>query len=357
MNFSKLRSSKLIFNLRGKVMKYKHMVITRPGGPEVLQMVEDELPEPQAGEVRVKILATGVAFTDVMMREGVYPGVPKLPYSPGYDIVGTVDKLGSGISAPAIGELVVALTIVGGYGEYLCVPAADLVLVPKGINPTEAVSLVLHYTTAYQMLHRIAQVKAGERILIHGAGGGVGTALLELGRLAGLEMYGTEVEAKHELVRKLGGIPIDYQSEDFGDRLHQLTNGGVDVVFDAIGGSNLWRSYKVLRQGGRLVSYGFISAFSGKGNKTLKIGTTLLLGNLLNLIPDGRSTSFYSIAACKAKHPDWYRQDLTTLLDWLAQAKIKPIVSDRLPLADAARAHELLDRAEVSGKLVLICSS
>ncbi|NJN56262.1 MAG: zinc-binding dehydrogenase [Leptolyngbyaceae cyanobacterium SL_5_9] len=336
-------------------MKYKRVIITQPGSPDVLKVIEDELPEPRAGEVRVKILATGVAFTDVMMREGVYPGVPKLPYSPGYDIVGIVDQLGSGVAEFTIGQRVVALTIVGGYSEFLCVPARDLVVVPDGVNSIEAVSVVLHYLTACQMLHRVAKVQARERILIHGAGGGVGTALLELGKLAGLEMYGTEARSKHDLVSQLGGIPIDYQAEDFGDRLQKLSNT-LDVVLDSIGGSNLLRSYRLLRKDGRLVNYGFLSAFKGNKNKMLAIGATLLQVKVLNLIPDGRRVSFYSIADYKATHPDWYRADLTQLLNLLATGQIKPVVAECLPLTEARHAHELLDRAAVSGKLVLICN-
>ncbi len=243
-------------------MKYKHVVITKPGGPNVLQMVEDDLPEPAAQEIRVKIIATGVAFTDVMMREGVYPGVPKLPYSPGYDIVGVVDAVGTGVAGSLLGQTIVALTVVGGYSEYLCIPERDAVLVPFGIDPVEAVSLVLHYLTAYQMLHRVAQVQAGDRVLIHGAAGGVGTALLELGQLVGLEMYGTDAQVKHPIISALGATPIDYKTEDFVQRIHELTTGGVDVVFDSVGGENLHRSYKTLRRGGRLVSYGFLSAFA-----------------------------------------------------------------------------------------------
>ncbi|QZZ21062.1 zinc-binding dehydrogenase [Leptothermofonsia sichuanensis E412] len=337
-------------------MKYKHVVITHPGGPDVLKMVEDELREPKAGEVRVKILATGVAFTDVMMREGVYPGVPELPYSPGYNIVGTIDKLGQEVSDFTLGQRVVALTIVGGYSEFLCIPAHDLVPVPESADSILAVSVVLHYLTAYQMLHRVARVEAEERILIHGAGGGVGTALLELGKLAGLEMYGTEAQAKHALVSQLGGIPIDYQSEDFGDRIRQLTTGGIDVVFDAIGGLNLWRSYRLLCQGGRLVNYGFLSAFKGSSNKMVAIGATLVQVGLLNLIPDTRKASFYSIASYKTKHPDWYREDLTILLNLLAGGQIKPVIADCLPLAEAIHAHELLDQGAVSGTLILICN-
>jgi len=336
-------------------MKYKRVIITQPGGSDVLKVIEDELPEPAVGEVRVKILATGVAFTDVMMREGVYPGVPKLPYSPGFDIVGIVDKLGQGVAELTTGERVVALTIVGGYSEFLCVAARDLVVVPAGVDSIEAVSVVLHYLTAHQMLHRVAKVQVGERILIHGAGGGVGTALLELGKLAGLEMYGTETRSKHELVSQLGGIPIDYQAEDFGDRLQTLTNR-IDVVFDSIGGGSLLRSYRLLRRTGRLVNYGFLSAFKGNKNKMLVIGATLLQVKLLNLISNGRRVSFYSIADYKANHPNWYREDLTQLLNLLATGQIKPVIAEFLPLTEARHAHELLDRAAVSGKLVLICN-
>jgi NADPH:quinone reductase-like Zn-dependent oxidoreductase len=337
-------------------MKYKHVVITRPGGSEVLKLVEDELPEPNVGQVRVKILATSVAFTDVMMREGVYPGVPKLPYSPGYEIVGVVDKLGLAVSAAEVGQMVVALTVVGGYSEYLCLPAADLVSVPAGVEPIEAVSLVLQYVTAYQMLHRVAQVKAGDRILIHGAAGGVGTALLELGKLAGLQMYGTASKPKHDIVSRLGGIPIDYQSEDFGIRIHQLTGDGVDAVFDCVGGSYVLRSYKTLRPGGHLVNYGFLSAFTNKRGKLPKIAATLMLVKLLNCLPHGKKANFYAIATYKKQHPDWFREDLTVLLELLVQKQIKPIIAECLPLSAAAHAHELLDRAAVSGNLVLICS-
>lgn len=336
-------------------MKYKHVVITRPGGPEVLQMVEDELPDPKLGEVQVKVLATGVAFTDVMMREGVYPGVPKLPYSPGYDIVGVVEKLGAGVTQVQVGQQVAALTIVGGYSEYLCLPASEVVPVPAGLDPVEAVSLVLHYVTAYQMLHRIAKVKPGEKVLIHGAAGGVGTALLELGDLAGLQMYGTASQAKHGIVTRLGGTPIDYKTENVRDRLLQLTGDGVDVVFDALGGRSLLDSYRLLRHGGRLVSYGFLSAFRGRHPSQMAIASSFLYLGLLKLIPDGKQVSFYAIASCKQQHPDWFRADLTTLFQLLAEGKIRPIVAGRLPLAHAKFAHQLLDQSVTQGNLVLIC--
>jgi NADPH:quinone reductase-like Zn-dependent oxidoreductase len=338
-------------------MSYQRILITRHGGKEVLQLSEDELPEPQAGEVRVRILATGVAFTDILIREGLYPGVPKVPFSPGYEIVGIVDKLGAGVSTVQPGERVVALTITGGYSEFLCLSATELVPVPEGIDAVEAVCLVLQYVTAYQLLHRVAQVQAGQRILIHGAGGGVGTALLELGKLANLEMYGTASKGKHQLVANLGGIAIDYHNEDFVKRIRSLTNDGVDVVFDAIGGTHLFLSYKTLAPQGKLISYGFSSALNSKQGRTLKLSAGFLFLSLLKLLPDHRQAVFYNITGFKQQHPEWFREDLTKLLDLLSRQQIKPIIADRLPLTAAAHAHELLENSAVSGQLVLLCNN
>src|SRR6266849_1500947 len=178
-------------------MKYQRIVATRRGQPEVLQTIEDDLPEPAAGEVRVKVLASGVAFGDVIYRT-VFRG--HMLATPGYDIVGTADKLGAGVTTLAIGQVVAALPVRGGYAEYINIAATELVPVPDGLDPAEAVSMVLNYVTAYQLLHRVAHVKKGQRILIHGAAGGVGTALLQLGRLAEVEMYGTASKRKHQII-------------------------------------------------------------------------------------------------------------------------------------------------------------
>ncbi|MBI3950724.1 MAG: zinc-binding dehydrogenase [Acidobacteria bacterium] len=336
-------------------MKQKRVIITHCGGPEGLQLIEDEIPEPKAGEVRVKILTTGVAFADVLMREGLYPGTPSIPFSPGYDIVGVIDKLGPGAPTLALGQMVAALTVFGGYAQFICLPESELVPVPAGLDPVEAVSVVLNYVTAYQMLHRVALIKRGERALIHGAAGGVGTALLQLGKLVELQMYGTASRPKHELVSSLGGIPIDYKNEDFVERIREATGDGMDVVFDPIGGKNWWRSYRILRQEGRLIGYGFSSALTGDRNRklTMALGWALLF--LLKLLPDRRTVMLYSIASVKQRHPEWFREDLTLLFDLLANRRINPIIAERMPLSEAARAHELLDKAAVSGKIVLIC--
>ena len=171
--------------------RHKRIVVTRYGGPEELRLVEEECPEPKDGEVRVRVLAAGVSLPDVLAREGVHPETPQVPFTPGWDLVGVVDRVGAGVSGIAPGQTVAAMPIHGAYAEYVCLPQTEFVPVPSGLDPAEAVSVVLNYITAYQMLDRSAKVKPGQRVLIHGASGGVGTALLQLGRLAGVEMYGT----------------------------------------------------------------------------------------------------------------------------------------------------------------------
>jgi NADPH:quinone reductase-like Zn-dependent oxidoreductase len=334
-------------------MRYKHVLVTRHGGPEVLQVVEDEVPDPRPGEVRVKVLAIGVAFTDVLIREGLYPGIPKPPFSPGYEIVGVVDQ--STVPDVNPGQRVAALTITGGYSEYICLPATELVPVPDAVATDEAACSILQYVTAYQLLHRMAHVKPGDKILVHGAGGGVGTAVLELGKLAELQMYGTASQGKHALVQQLGGIPIDYRQEDFVQRIREETGDGVNVVLDAIGGTHLFRSYQVLRQDGCLVSYGFSSVLQSQRGRLLKLGLSFLWLTLLKVLPGNRQATFYSITDLKRQHPDWFHADLNAVFSLLAEHKIKPVISDRLSITEAEKAHELLDRSAVHGQLVLVC--
>jgi NADPH2:quinone reductase len=239
-------------------MKHTRIIVTHYGGPEELRVVEEECPEPQEGEVRVRVLAAGVSLPDVIMREGMHPETPRLPFTPGWDLVGVVERLGDGVSGIEPGQSVAALPITGAYAEYVCLPPRELVPVPSGLDAAEAVSLVLNYVTAYQMLHRSAKIKSGQRVLIHGAAGGVGSALVQLGRLAELEMYGTCSARGASAVADLGAIPIDYQQQDFVTEMHRLTREGGDVVFDGIGGTHIWRSRKALRPGGRVVAYGVL---------------------------------------------------------------------------------------------------
>ncbi|WP_235015228.1 alcohol dehydrogenase catalytic domain-containing protein [Oceanicoccus sp. KOV_DT_Chl] len=218
-------------------MSYQHVIITAFGGPEKLQVVlEPELPEPTDNQVRVKVLAAGTGFTDTIIRQGQYVDVKdKPPFTLGYDWYGVVDKVGANVSNVTVGQFVADMPVIGGYTEFLCVDAEQVVLAPDGLDPAEAVCMILSYTTAYQMLTRIRELKPGSQCLVHAAGGAVGTALLELGKELGLHMLGTASAAKKSLVESYGATHIDYQSEDVEQRVKQLSAGGVDAVFDTLG--------------------------------------------------------------------------------------------------------------------------
>ncbi|MFV9674706.1 MAG: medium chain dehydrogenase/reductase family protein [Anaerolineales bacterium] len=334
-------------------MSYKKVILNEFGGPQVLKVVEEAtLPEPEAGEVRIKVLAASATFTDTMVRKGIYYGFKETPpLSPGYDMVGVVDKLGAGVTSLEIGQMVADLTVFGAYTEYMLRPADSLVPVPVGLDPAEAVSMVLSYVTAHQMLHRIAKVQRGQKILVHGAGGAVGTAMLELGRLLDLEMYGTASKSKHDLIRSLGGIPIDYKSTDFLERVQALDGDGLNAAFDAIGGENFKRSFKSLKSGGTLVAYGFYNQATGGGGSVPMAYMKIALWNIL---PNGRKTSFYSIGDLRKKNPEWFKEDLGALFGSLKKDKIKPSIERRMKLEDAARAHELIEQAAVKGRIVLM---
>ena len=315
----------------------------------MLQVVEEDLPEPEPGEVRVKILAAGVSAYDLMLRSGWFPGFPGVPFTPGVDCVGVVDKLGEGVSIFEPGQRVAGgpLSSGGAYAEFICLPDSELVPVPPDLDPAEAVCLVVNYLTAYAVMHRTARVRSGERVLVQGAAGGVGSALLELGRLAGLEMYGTASKHNHELVAAYGATPIDYRTEDFVERIRTLTGDGVDAVFDPIGGGRqLWRSYRALRRGGRLVWFG-VAASSKEGMNGHSAQPA-----------DANAARAHSRREAAPMPPDEARpvqtQTLTKLFDLLAAGKIKPVVADRIPLVEAARAHELLERGGHAGKVVLV---
>jgi NADPH:quinone reductase-like Zn-dependent oxidoreductase len=224
--------------------------------------------------------------------------------------------------------------------------------VPESLDPAEAVCLILNYVTAHQMMHRYAKVTAGQSILIHGAAGGVGTALLQLGALVGLTMYGTASKSKLQDVAAAGGIPIDYKSEDFSKRVPGLSPNGVDAVFDAVGGTHWWRSYTLVRRGGTLVCYGVSTAVTG--GKLAGAASFLLLG-ILKLLPDGRRCAWYNITGLRKHQPGWFREDLKSLFELLLQGRIRPIVASRLPLREAAQANELIEHSRFTGKIVLLC--
>jgi NADPH:quinone reductase len=344
-------------------MRHTRVVVVGYGGPDQLRVIDEECPEPKRGEVRVQVLAAGVSAPDIMAREGIHPETPRVPFTPGWDLVGVVDRLGDGVSGFAMGQLVAAMPIHGAYAQYVCLPERYLVPVPPELDPAEAVSVILNYVTAYQMMHRTANVRPGQRVLIHGAAGGVGTALLQLGRLTGLEMYGTCSARQASAVSELGAVPIDYQTQDFVTEIQRVTGDGVDAVFESIGGKHTWQSRKALRRGGVVVAYGLTGSLrggrlasgrSGGRHRYRAISGYLLYMAAGAILPGRKRVVPYSIQTLMRLKPAMFRQDLTTLFGLLQQQKIKPVVARRLPLTEARRAHELLGEGGVTGKIVLL---
>lgn len=336
-------------------MKYQKIKIDHPGGPENLKLVEEEIPEVLGNHVLVKIQAAGIAYADVLMREGIYPNMPKFPITPGYDIVGTIEQIGEKVTMLKKGQRVAALTGTGGYAEYILLPENELVPVPNDLDAAEAVALVLNYVTAYQMLHRAASLQTGDSILIHGAAGGVGTAFLQLGKLMGLKIYGTASSRKHSLIESLGGIPIDYKNDDVEKKMRSLVPNGLAAVFDGTG-EWLYPSYRLLKPNGLLIVYG-ASSMLDKGRKSLlKTMFTYLRFSIFlkNLLPGKKKIVFYTITKYKKEHPEWFRQDLVELFNLLKQGKIKPVIAMKKALAETAECHELLNDAAVSGKMVIM---
>src|SRR6202161_1189602 len=259
-------------------MPWQHLRISRFGGPEVLQMTEEPtIPEPSSGEIRIKVLAAGTGFTDTMIRRGRYPDFKgPLPVTPGYEIVGVVEKCGADVVAPRQGETVADLCVVGGYAQYAIRPSHFLVPVPDGLDPADAVCIPLAYLTAFQMLTRCRSLPSGASLLVIGASGTVGTALLDLARHLGLKAIGTCSAVNRAVVERFGAAAIDYRAGDFVTSVRQLTRGGtgVDIAFDAIGGTHFSRSFACLAPRGLLVGY---------GSQTMAVGRESLISAGLGL--------------------------------------------------------------------------
>ncbi|NKX45786.1 medium chain dehydrogenase/reductase family protein [Roseicyclus persicicus] len=333
-------------------MPFPQVVLTAFGGPDKLDLRSvDTLPEPRPGEVRVRVHVTSAAFTDVMIRKGMYPDVKeKPPFVPGYDMVGIVDALGPGVTGWSVGDRVADLTTIGAYSGYICLPADRLTAVPEGVADEDALAMILSAVTPYQMLHRVARARAGQSLLIHGAGGAVGTAMLQLARAAGITAVGTDIAAKHDLIRSLGATPVDADAPDPEAAIRAAVGDGVDVVFDPLGGESLSRSLHALKPGGMLVAFGFQNEVLGRGGS---IPLDFVKLKLWDWLPNGHATAFYSIGAMRRRHPEWFREDLAALFTMLAEGRFDPAVAEVMPLSEVRRAHERVEAGTVPGKLVL----
>lgn len=334
-------------------MKYKSIQVSRYGGPEVLQVVENDLRPPAAGEVRIKVLAAAVSRPDVTVRRGeaLYSGTPlgqKLPFAPGYAVIGDVDAVGEGVRESLIGERVGVLTVVGGYTEVLYWKSDRLIPIPAGLDPAEAVPLILNYIVAYQVMHRSAKVKPGGKALIIGASGGIGTALLQLGQLAGLKMYALASKNKHDLLIEYGATPIDYRTQDFVEFIRQCEPEGLDAVFDGMTSPDYIRSgLSLLKRGGRLVSYGEPAGFS----VLFRVLLTLMM---VNLLPNGKSYSLYGTSFYFLGDKQPFLDDWAALFRLLKEGKIKPVIAKKFSILEAARANALLESGQATGSIVLV---
>ena len=344
-------------------MSWQHIRISRFGGPEVLELAEQlAVTAPGPGEVRIKVLAAGTGFTDTFIRRGRYPDFKgPLPFTPGYELVGIVEETGPGVTEPRKGQMVADLCVVGGYTQYAIRPARFLVPVPDAIDPAQAVCIPLAYLTAFQMLTRFRPLPRGATILVIGASGSVGTALLDLASHLGLKAIGTCSTANLHIVEDFGATAIDYRDGDFVAAVRRVTAGrhggiGVDAAFDAIGGAHFSRSFACLAPGGLLVGYGSQTMAVGRAglaSAALGVARIKIWGALGGLF-GGRRAVFYAITSRRMTHLQEFKADMTTLFGLLRDGAINPIVIERLPLTAAREVHERIDAGGLGGKVVLL---
>ncbi|MGY8705355.1 medium chain dehydrogenase/reductase family protein [Bradyrhizobium sp. 18BD] len=324
--------------------------VSRFGDPGRLEVVDAPLPTAGSGEVRVRVLASSLNYTEVLIRRHLYPQTMRLrpPFVMGYDVVGAVDQLGEGVHDFQIGDRVADMTVVGSNADYRTLRASDVARVPVDVDAAEAAALILSWTTAHQLLHRAAKVRRGQRVLVHGAAGAVGQALLVLGGLAGLELWGTVRREHMTLVQDLGATAINYQHEDFT----RIVPGGFDVIVDGVGEDGYRRSYAALKPGGLLCAIGFSASVRAQ-RRMLPILMEIARLYLWRLLPGGKRARFYSVNAMRARHPAWFKEDLEQLFGLLATGAIRPRIAERISFEEVADAHRRLEAGGLEGKLVL----
>ncbi|WP_328583813.1 medium chain dehydrogenase/reductase family protein [Streptomyces sp. NBC_00370] len=325
--------------------------------PEGLQIRRGAVPSAGPGQVVVLMEATGVSFAEQQMRRGRYYDQPPFPFVPGYDVVGTVLTAGQGVEPGLVGTRVAALVKVGGWASHVVIEAADVVEVPEGIGAAEAETVVVNGITAWQMLHRKACVRAGQTVLVHGANGGVGSVLVQLAQAAGVKVIGTASKRHHDALRERGVVPVDYRAGNVAARVRELAPGGVDAVFDHVGGRSVVDSWGLLAPDGTLVSYGSASTRDDTGSKQWPV--IKLLGRvwLWNALPNRRRAYFFNIWAGRSLGKDRFRArlraDLTQVFAALKRGDVTAQIAAQLPLTSVADAMRLAESGTVAGKIVL----
>lgn len=325
--------------------------------PTGLQVRTEPLSTPGTGHVLLRMEATGVSFAEQQMRRGKYFDQPSFPFVPGYDVVGTVIAVGTGVDTALTGRRFAAVTKTGAWASHLRLDARDLIAVPDSADPADVEALLVNGITAWQMLHRLADVPRGGTVVVLGANGGVGTVLLQLARHFGINVIGTASQRHHKAVRELGAVPVDYRDEDMYEKIRALAPTGADAVFDHIGGDGLVSSWRLLRRGGTLISYGTASTKDVGGSSHLPV--LKLFGRLFawNALPNGRRARFYNFWAGHRRADAFrarQREDLAKLLELLGEGVLVPRIAARIPLSDVSTAMTLAESGTVAGKVVLV---
>lgn len=327
---------------------FRAFVVSRPGGPEVMVPTTLPLSELKPRELLVRVNAAGVGATDLMMIAGRYRFAPPMPLVPGYEIAGAIERVGVNVDAFKVGDRVACLTVHGGFAEYVIRGQEHFVRIPDEVTDHQAAAATLNYVTAWQMVHRVAASQPTESALVTGAAGGVGTALLDILRHAGVTTFGVARANKHDTVRRLGAIPVDSSRGRIDTLVRALRPGGVDYVFDALGGRNVGPCLGALRRGGLFIGFGFMAAPSAL--VTARMFFDIFVGSRVR----GRRGTFFGVTERYRQNPAPFREDLAEIFQLVGAGSLGPLVSARLPLWHAPKALELLAGNEIHGKIVLI---
>jgi NADPH2:quinone reductase len=334
------------------------VVLPRITEPDGLVLEHRAVPVPGSGEDLIEVLATGISFAERAMLHGRYPGQPKFPFVPGYDLVGQVTRVGPGVDVDLVGRRVAAVTKTGGWTTHARVEIRDLVLVPDDIDPAALETVLVNGITAFQMLHRKAKIKAEQTVLIHGASGGVGTTLVQLARHSGVRVIGTASSAHHEALQAMGAEPIDYRDPDLAATVRRLVPEGINAVFDHLGGTSFRRSFDLLAPGGTLVAYGQGAGAQLDDTNNQVVAFMAMFAELtMWSLTTKRRALFYNFWAGKHRRPKGFRRDLssdlTEVVALLSDGTITAQIAARFPLVDVAGAMELVATESLRGKVVL----
>jgi NADPH2:quinone reductase len=354
------RKKEALMNLSPALLPKTTTRVVLPGlvEPSGLQITTAPVPVPGAGQLLVKVEATGISFAEQSMRRGRYFAQPAFPFTPGYDLVGTVLTAGSDADGELVGRRVASLTKTGAWADYTLVEARNSVLVPDGVTSEDAETVVVNGVTAWQMLHRAAHVKKGQTILVFGANSGVGGILIQLAQHNGIRVIGAASPRHHEVLRNIGVVPVDYSDPDLAARVREIAPRGVDAVFDNVGGEMTRTAWKLLGARGTLVTFAIVSVASATGGLVMPFLKAIAQAMLWSILPNGKRATFYDVWSGHRFRPARFRrhlvQDSASLFNLLEDGVITANIAARFPLTDVIAAFELAESRTLNGKVILL---